>query len=109
MRDLKEQTLTPEESKERSDAQFLYEMTQGPGFKVLRQKLEELQFHTWVDPRSIDGPDAKQQWEWRELNAFHASNNAKELLEWIDGKINRGEYLEKKKRGELEVRPLTIK
>lgn len=110
MSDIKKQTiLAPEEQIERSEGQWLYEMTQTPGYKVLLEKFNELQFHTWVDPRTIDGPDSKKQWEWQELNAFHASNNVKELLEWIASKINRAEYLEKKKRGELDVRSLIVK
>jgi len=89
--------------------QNLYEMTQTEGFNVLREKLESMAYHSWIDPRDIEGPDAKKEWEWRELNGFHAANNAKELLEWIQQSISRAEYLEKKRRGELTTRPFTIK
>lgn len=98
--------LTEEESKERSDGQFLFEMTQTPGFKVLKERLDSLAFHSWVDPREAE---SKQQWEWQELNAFHAANNAKELIEWINQAIGKAEYLEKKRRGELQTRPIGIK
>lgn len=101
--------LTPEEKQEKSDGQFLHEMTQTPGFKVLREHLETLAFHSWVDPRTIEGPDAEKEWKFRELNAFYAADNAKGMIEWIGQKIGRAEGLEKKRRGELLVRPLTIK
>lgn len=102
----KQVLLNDEEIKERADGQFLFEMTQTPGYAVLKSQLETLAFHSWVDPR--EAPN-KQEWEWRELNAFHAANNAKELVEWIQGKIAKAEYLEKKKRGELATRSLSIK
>ena len=101
--------LSEEEKKQRSDGQMLYEMTQTPGFSILKERLEQMAYHSWVDPREIVGPGAKKEWEWRELNAFHASNNAAELLGWINQVINHAEYLEKKRRGEVGVRPLTIK
>lgn len=101
--------LTPEEKQEKTEGQNLFEMTQSPGFEVLKKHFEMMAFHSWVDPRTIEGPNPKAVWEWRELNAFHASNNAKEVLDWIQQKVGRAEALEKKRRGELLVRPLTIK
>ena len=101
--------LNPQEKEERVEGQNLYEMTQTPGFDVLKKYLEALAFHSWIDPRTIDGPESKKEWEWRELNAFYAANNAKTMIEWIQEKIGRAEALEKKKRGETLVRPLTIK
>jgi hypothetical protein len=101
--------LSEVEAKEKADGQFLFEMTQTPGFDVLKGQLESMAFHSWIDPREIEGPDAKKEWEWRELNGFHAANNAKELLNWIQQSISRAEYLEKKKRGDIGVRSLAIK
>lgn len=109
MAEQKQILLSEEETKEKSNGQFLYEMTQTPGFAVLREKLETLAFHSWVDPRSIDSPDAEKEWKWRELNAFYAASNAKELMEWIQDSIAKAEYLEKKRRGEIQTRPLAIK
>lgn len=102
------QALGAEELRERAQGQHLHEMTQTPGFTVLKEKLDSMAFHSWIDPREIVGPDAKREWEWRELNGFHAANNAKELLEWIQQVISRAEYLEKKRRGELATKPFTI-
>ncbi len=101
--------LTDEEKKEKSDGQFLFEMTQTPGFEVLKKKFEQLAFHSWVDPRTIEGPDAKKQWEWQELNAFYAASNASEIMEWIQQSISKAEYLEKKRRGEAGVRTMSIR
>ena len=101
--------LGPVELKERADGQSLFEMTQTPGFSVLKAQLESMAFHSWIDPREIEGPNAKAEWEWRELNGFHAANNAKELLNWVQQSISRAEYLEKKRRGEVGTRSLTIK
>lgn len=100
--------LHPDEMKQRSEGQLLHEMTQTPGFAILKEQLRTMAFHSWVDPRELVGEGAKAEWEWRELNAFHASNNAKELLEWIQQKINDAEYLEKKRRGETRTRSLKI-
>lgn len=97
--------LTPQEEKELREGQDLYEMTRGSGWKVIEGWLEDLAYHSWVDPREASD---KKDWEWRELNAFHAANNAKELLERIQKTISHSEYLEKLKSGELERRPMGI-
>lgn len=94
------------EEKELRDGQALYEMTQTPGFEVLKRKLEDLAYHSWIDPR--DAADEKD-FLWRELNGFHAANNARELMEWIQKAISTSEYLEKKKKGEISIRPMEIK
>ena len=98
-------TITEEEKKELREGQDLYEITRTAGFKVIEEKLKEVAFHSWVDPREAP---SKAEWEWRELNAFHAANNARELLEWIQQKISRSEYLDKKQKGELAVNPMKI-
>lgn len=94
-----ENPLTPEEQVLLSEGQALYEMTQSLGFKTLRRQLENLAFHSWVDPRETG---SKEEWVWQEMNAFHAANNAKEILEWIQKTINDAEYLNKVKNGEVK-------
>lgn len=101
----KEVVLNESENNELYQGQALYETTKTAGFEVLKKKLEELAFHSWVDPREAP---SKEEWEWRELNGFHAANNAKELLQWISQTISRSEYLDKKKKGEISVRPMKI-
>lgn len=93
--------LNKEEQRELSEGQSLYEMTKSPGFIILRQWLEDMAFHSWVDPREIEGDNPEEVWKWRELNAFHAANNARELMERIQKTISHSEYLEKKKSGEI--------
>lgn len=100
--------LNHEEERELREGQALYELTKSSGFEYLKARLEDVAFHSWVDPREIEGPEAKKEWEWRELNAFHAANNARELLEWIQTRISRSEYLEKKKLGEIKVERMTL-
>lgn len=100
-----EQPLNEGELRELNEGQALYEMTKTAGFKVLEQWLIDLGYHSWIDPR--EAPN-KEEWEWRELNGFHAATAAKELLERIQKAISRSEMLEKKKRGELQVRPMKI-
>lgn len=97
--------LTKQEEQEMQEGQQLYEMTQTPGFKVLQSKLEDLGYHSWVDPREAP---SKEEWEWRELNGFHAANTARELLEWIQKTISNSEYLEKKKKGEIKTPSMRI-
>jgi hypothetical protein len=66
---------------------------------------ETMAFHSWVDPR--EAPN-KGEWEWRELNGFHAANAARETLENIAKAISRSEYLEKVKNGEIDQRKFKI-
>ncbi len=95
--------LTPEEEKEMRDGMALYEMTQTAGWKVIEQWFIDRSIHTWVNPMEIEGAQAAMEWQWRELNAFHASNNAKNLLESITNVISRSEYLQKVKSGEIKA------
>lgn len=100
-----EKLLNDVEEKELREGQNLYELTKTPGFLLLKSKLEDMAFHSWVDPRETDNKD---DYLWRELNGFHAANNARELLEWIQETISRSEYLEKKKKGEIKTERMTI-
>lgn len=90
--------LNPIEESELREGQALYEMTKSAGFQILKKWLEDMAFHSWVDPRETNN---KEDFMWRELNAFHAANNAKELLEKIQKTISNSEYLEKRKSGEI--------
>lgn len=51
-----------------------------------------------MDPRGLK----KEDWEWAELNAFHSSDVARQLLEDIDKAISDAIYLRKKQRGEVD-------
>ena len=99
------QNLAPEEEKELREGQDLYEMTQSAGFQHLKTWLEDMAFHSWVDPR---GTTSKEEWEWQELNAFHGANSARELLERIQKAISHSEYLEKIKSGEIPRKAMRI-
>lgn len=92
------QELNDFEEQEYRDGIALAELKTTKGFEVLKRWLEDRAFHTWVDPRETN---SKEEWEWRELNAFHAANNAKELLVNIDQAISRSDYLGKIKAGEI--------
>ncbi len=96
--------LTQQEEQEYRDGLALAEMVETAGWRVLKRWFEDLSFHSWVDPRQIDGKEglSKQEWEWRELNAFHAANNAKEIIERIQQTISRSDYLGKVKSGEIQ-------
>lgn len=100
--------LNEQEQDELRKGQELYEMTKSSGFRHLKDKLTEMAFHSWVDPREIVGPEAEKEYMWRELNAFYGATNAKELLEWIQEQVSRSEYLEKKKSGEIQVKSLRV-
>jgi hypothetical protein len=93
--------LPPQEEQEMREGMALYELTQSAGWKIVERWLNDRAFHTWADPRETEGA---QQWQWRELNAFHASNNAKELVEAITQAISRAEYLQKVASGEIKNR-----
>jgi len=99
------QDLSPQEEKELREGQEIYEMTKSAGWAHIKTWLEDLAYHSWVDPRAAGD---KQEWEWQNLNAFHAANNAKELLERIQKVISQSEYYEKVKSGEITRRQMGI-
>lgn len=104
-----EAELIPQEKKEYERGRALYEMDRNnPGWQYIKGWYEDFAHHTWIDPREIEGVDAKKEWEWRELNAFHAANNAKEILERIARDISQYEYLDKVKSGEIQRKKMKI-
>ncbi len=99
--------LSKEEEKELAEGQSLYEMDKNnPGWQIIKEWLIGAAYHSWVDPRLTK---SKKQWEWQELNAFHASNNAKELLEEIAKAVSQAEYLDKVKSGEIQRKNMKIR
>ncbi len=98
--------ITPEEDEELAKGQALYEMEKSnPGWQLVKEWLAGLAYHSWVDPREVKN---KEQWEWQELNAYHASNVAKEILENIAQAVSRGEYLDKVKHGEIDRKRMKL-
>lgn len=98
--------LNPGEEDELSKGQALYEMDKNNlGWQIVKEWLNSLAFHSWVDPRVVQD---KAAWEWQELNAYHAANVAKEILENISSAVSRSEYLDKVKSGEIERKRMTL-
>jgi hypothetical protein len=96
-------TISEDEERELRQGQDLYEMTKTSGWAVIEQWMKDLAFHSWVDPREIENShDSQKEYLWRELNAFYAANNARELLERVQKVINQSEYLHKVKTGEIK-------
>lgn len=101
--------LNGHEEKELAQGQALYEMEKNnPGWQIVKEWFKDMAHHSWVDPRTVEGPNAKKQWEWQELNAFFAANNAKEILENIEKLISQAEYLDKVKNGEIQRNKMKI-
>lgn len=97
--------LKEDQIKAKKEGQELYEMTQTRGWKTVAGWLRDMAFHSWVDPRSTD---VKDEWVWRELNAFHAANVTKELLEKIAASIEEADRLQKIELGQVKERPMKI-
>jgi hypothetical protein len=97
--DKKGRDLNEEEKKEMRAGQDLYAMTQTVGWKVVEQWLKDRAFHSWADPRETQNKD---EWMWRELNAFHSADVSKQLIEEINRSIARADYLGKVASGEIE-------
>jgi len=97
--------LSPEELEKVRDGGDLAVLIETPGWQVLKKKLEELAYHSWSDPREIN---SLKDWSYRELNAFYAANNAKELLQFIEDKIAEADYLAKVKSGEIQTRAMRL-
>ena len=101
-----EKKLNEQEEQELVEGQALYEMEKNnPGWQIVKQWLTDAAYHSWVDPRETKN---KEEWDWRELNAFYAANNAKEILENIAKSISRSEYLDKVKSGEIQRNKMRI-
>lgn len=96
--------LNAQEEREMQDGMALQEMTGTAGWLVLKGWLEDMAFHSWVDPRGT----TEEEWKWQELNAFHASNTAKELIQSIEQMISRAQYLHKVKLGEVTNKRMRI-
>lgn len=95
--------LTEEEERELRQGQDLYAMTKSAGWATIEAWLRDLSFHSWVDPRDIENsPNSEKEYLWRELNAFYAANNARELMERVQKAINQSEYLSKVKTGDIK-------
>lgn len=86
----KGRALTREELDEVRAGQDLHEMTQSAGWKVFQGWLEDRAHHSWVDPK---GTNAKDEWVWQELNAFHSADVARQLIEDVNTAVNRSLYL----------------
>lgn len=100
------QNLTPDEEKELNEGMALSEMDKSNlGWQIVKGWYKDLAYHSWSDPRETT---SEKEWAWRELNAFHASNAAKEILEKIASAISRADYLDKVKRGEIERKRMKI-
>jgi len=101
-----EKILNEQEEKELAEGQALYEMEKNnPGWQIIKKWLTDAAYHSWVDPRQTKD---EEEWKWREINAFHASNNAKEILEEIAKLTSRAEYLDKVKSGEIQRKSMKI-
>lgn len=104
--EIKEVELTDEEEKAYRDGLALEEMVlSNPGWQIVKKWLEDRAFHTWADPRETD---SEEKWAWRELNAFYAASNARELLEAIDKAVSDARYLDKVKKGEIQKKGFKI-
>ncbi|HAR39174.1 MAG TPA: hypothetical protein DCS09_11710 [Porphyromonadaceae bacterium] len=104
--DSKGKELTSEERKELQEGFSLEEMEKGSsGWKIVKKWLETRAFHTWANPRETDSMD---EWTWKELNAYYAASNARELLDQISQAISRADYLDKVQKGEIETGRMKI-
>lgn len=98
--------LNQGEEAELRDCQSLYEMEKSSsGWQIVKKWLEDMAFHSWIDPRTCV---SEEDWKWKEMNAFAAATVAKEILEDIAVASNRADYLEKVKSGEISRKKLTI-
>ena len=97
--------LTPEEDIEFREGSALYELTRMPGWEVLRRWFEDRACHSWADPRETN---VKEEWVWRELNAFHSADVAKQFLLDVEKAVSRAEYLGKVRSGEIKTKKFNI-
>ena len=105
---IKDIKLNEIERSELEEGNALYEMTKTPGWAIMKRWLEDMAFHSWVDPREVEGENPEKELMFRYLNGFHAANNARELMERIQTAVSRSEFLEKKKRGEIQTKDFRI-
>ena len=103
--EFKGRDLTSEERKELREGQALLETTKTSGWEVIKRMLENRAYHSWVDPRETN---SEKEWMWRELNLYHNSQVAVQLLEDIQKSIDKAEYISKVASGELDQRHMKI-
>lgn len=106
MENIEKPLISEQEEIALKQGQELYEMVKtSAGWKQVNKWLDDMAFHSWVDPREST---SKTEWEWKELNGFHGANVAREILENIAKLISESEYLSKVKNGEIKKQSLKI-
>lgn len=90
--------LNDDEAKEMRYGFDLEETTKTAGWKTIEEMFKERAFHSWTDPRETN---SEKEWMWRELNAFHSADIAKQFLTDIQNAINRAHYLHGIQTGEI--------
>jgi hypothetical protein len=99
------QELTEDEEKALKIGMDVQAILTMPGWKTIQDGLEDRMIHSWVDPRETK---SKEDWEWRELNAFHSHDVARQIIEDINEIVRSANELQdiklgKKKRASIKI------
>ena len=98
--------LTAQEDQEFDRGNALLEMDSlNPGWKIVKELLNDRVNHSWVDPRECKD---EKEYVWQETNAFHMANAIKEIFEMIAKEIDRAQYLSKVKDGTIKNKDFKI-
>jgi len=77
----------------------LLEMTKTRGWETMKKHLEDLSFHSWVDPREAKD---KEDFIYREMVGWAGAKSASDLLRWVDTMISQAQAVEDKAQGRVE-------
>jgi hypothetical protein len=101
----KQVELTPDQLIKLKEGMALKEMTLGAGWKIFKRWLEDRAYHSWIDPKETN---AKDEWVWQELNAFHSADVSKNLLLDIEEAIQTADQLEDVRLGKVQPSRMRI-
>lgn len=102
---VKTELLTADQLEQLKTGMEVKETIMTPGWKHIQEMLDGRAFHSWVDPRETK---SKEEWDWRELNAFHSHDVALEIIEDINDIVRTALELEDIRLGKSKPKPMKI-
>jgi len=88
--------LSEEEATIRNIGFSLLEMTKTRGWEELKKHLEDLSYHSWVDPREAKD---KEEYMYREVVGWAGAKLSVDLINWVDNRISQAQAIEDKAQG----------
>ena len=88
--------LTEEENIIRNMGFSLLEMVKTKGWEAFKRHLEDIAYHSWVDPREAKD---KEDFLYREIVGWAGAKASVDLIRWVDNMVSQAQALEDKAQG----------